>query len=181
MRKSILLLALCSLLFWGCDSSKNTESTTSTASQAETPATAVANTASSVKPAMEEKLEVEKVEAVAGYGKFKFEEESFDFGDIQQGDVVEHAFKFTNVGDAPLKISNIKASCGCTTPSWPREAIAPGAEGEILVKFNSRGKQGQQNKTVTISANVEGGIDRISIRTNIKVDQTANMMGPVKG
>lgn len=85
--------------------------------------------------------------------QISFEEEVFDFGDIVEGDVVEHVFKFTNTGKNPLVINNAKGSCGCTVPEWPRDPIAPGQSGEIAVKFNSTGKQGEQNKTVTISAN----------------------------
>ena len=85
--------------------------------------------------------------------KIEFEEEVFDFGDIMEGDVIEHVFKFKNVGKNPLIISHAQGSCGCTVPEWPHEPIAPGGASEIKVKFNSKGKQGEQDKTVTISAN----------------------------
>ncbi len=64
---------------------------------------------------------------------FEFAEESHDFGSINEGDVVEHTFKFKNVGDAPLIISSATASCGCTVPEWPKEPIPVGEEGEIAV------------------------------------------------
>lgn len=79
----------------------------------------------------------------------------YDFGTLTEGDTVEHVFAFKNVGEFPLIINNITASCGCTTPEWPREPIAPGANSSIRVRFNSRGKSGEQNKTVTIFANTE--------------------------
>lgn len=85
--------------------------------------------------------------------QIEFEEEVFDFGDIVEGDVVEHLFKFKNTGKNPLIISHAQGSCGCTVPDWPQDPIVPGEEGEIKVKFNSKGKQGEQDKTVTISAN----------------------------
>ncbi len=85
--------------------------------------------------------------------KIEFEEEVFDFGDIEEGESVEHLFKFKNTGENPLVISNAKGSCGCTVPEWPRSPIAPGGKGEIKVIFNSKGKTGSQNKTVTIMAN----------------------------
>ena len=85
--------------------------------------------------------------------KIEFEEEVFDFGSLVEGESVEHIFKFKNVGENPLIISHSQGSCGCTVPLWPSEPIAPGGAGEIKVKFNSKGKQGEQNKTVTISAN----------------------------
>ncbi|BDS10465.1 DUF1573 domain-containing protein [Aureispira anguillae] len=83
----------------------------------------------------------------------EFEEEVFDFGDIVEGESVEHLFKFKNTGKNPLVISHAQGSCGCTVPEWPKDPIAPGEGGEIKVKFNSKGKHGEQNKTVTISAN----------------------------
>ncbi len=84
---------------------------------------------------------------------FEFEEESFDFGTINEGDVVEHVFKFKNIGEAPLIIQTATGSCGCTVPDPPKDPIAAGETGEINVKFNSQGKPNLQNKTVTITAN----------------------------
>ncbi len=85
----------------------------------------------------------------------KFEETSFDFGAIQEGAVVTHTFSFVNTGKTPLTIENAVASCGCTVPDWPRTPIAPGSKGDIKVEFNSRGKAGPQQKTITIYANTQ--------------------------
>ena len=82
-----------------------------------------------------------------------FAENEFDFGTLEEGEKVEHVFKFENTSENPLTISNARGSCGCTVPEWPREPIAPGESGEIKVKFDSKGKKGKQNKTVTITAN----------------------------
>ncbi|RYF52973.1 MAG: DUF1573 domain-containing protein [Cytophagaceae bacterium] len=79
----------------------------------------------------------------------------YDFGTLTEGDTVEHSFAFKNTGEFPLIINNITASCGCTTPEWPREPVAPGASSSVRVRFNSRGKSGEQSKTVTIFANTE--------------------------
>jgi hypothetical protein len=65
----------------------------------------------------------------------KFAETSYDFGSIQEGEVVTHTFAFTNTGKTPLVIERAFASCGCTVPDWPRKPVAPGASGEI--KLNS--------------------------------------------
>jgi hypothetical protein len=97
-----------------------------------------------------------------------FTEESFDFGTIQEGDVVDHVFAFTNTGDAPLIISSATASCGCTVPQWPKEPIPVGGSGEIKVQFNSRNKPGIQNKTVTITANTYPKINRLRIKANVQ-------------
>ncbi len=115
----------------------------------------------------------------AGAPKFEFTEETHDFGNINEGDVVEHVFKFKNVGNAPLVIQSATATCGCTVPNPPKDPIAPGAENEILVKFNSQSKTGVQNKTITITANTEPSVTRLYIKGNvIAKDQQA--AGPVK-
>lgn len=88
-----------------------------------------------------------------GDAAFQFEETNYNFGEIQEGNTVEHVFQFKNVGDAPLKISKADASCGCTVPSWPKEPIPVGETGEIQVKFDSKNKSGVQNKRVTLTAN----------------------------
>lgn len=89
-----------------------------------------------------------------------WEKATHDFGDMAQGDKVEHIFKFTNTGTEPLVITNVEVTCGCTLPkSWPRDPIMPGGKGEINVAFNSAGKSGKQNKVVTVvsnAANPEG-------------------------
>ena len=82
-----------------------------------------------------------------------FAENEFDFGTLEEGEKTEHVFKFENTSTNPLTISNARGSCGCTVPEWPKEPIAPGESGEIRVKFDSKGKKGKQNKTVTITAN----------------------------
>ncbi len=93
--------------------------------------------------------------AKADPSAIKFAEESFDFGKVTDGDKVTHIFKFSNTGTQPLIISNASASCGCTTPTWPKEPILPGKEGEISVTFNSAGKVGLQDKQITVTANTE--------------------------
>ena len=99
--------------------------------------------------------------------KISFEVSTHDFGDITQGDQVQHVFKFTNSGTAPLVLTNVATTCGCTAPTWPREAILPGESGEILIKFNSAGKMGTQNKVITIYSNANNNPERIKIVTNV--------------
>lgn len=89
----------------------------------------------------------------AGGPEIKFDMEVWEFGEINEGDVIDTIFTFTNVGKEPLIISNAKAGCGCTVPQWPKEPIAPGETGKIAVKFNSKGKPGPQNKPVTLTMN----------------------------
>lgn len=104
-----------------------------------------------------------------------FEETSFDFGDIHQGDKVEHIFSFQNQGTEPLLLSNVATTCGCTAPSWPREPIPPGETGEIKVVFNSAGKMGRQNKIITVFSNATQNMTRVKIISNVlppKKDET---------
>ena len=84
---------------------------------------------------------------------FKFDEMEFNFNKIKQGEKVEHDFKFINNGTEPLIISQAQGSCGCTVPEWPKQPIKPGETGTISVTFNSAGKMGMQDKTVTITSN----------------------------
>lgn len=81
----------------------------------------------------------------------EFMEESHNFGEVAEGDKVEHVFKFKNTGSNPLKVNNVKPSCGCTTPDWSKEEIAPGKEGFVKVEFDSKGKRGVQKKSVTVT------------------------------
>lgn len=80
-------------------------------------------------------------------------EENYVFGEVAEGPQVTHEFKFTNNGKEPLVLSNVRASCGCTTPSWPKEPILPGKESTILVTYNTQGRPGPFTKSITITSN----------------------------
>ncbi|SNS68085.1 Protein of unknown function [Belliella buryatensis] len=96
-----------------------------------------------------------------------FKEKSIDFGDITQGDKVEHTFVFENTGDVPLVISNVAVTCGCTAPNWPKTPIAPGEKGEMKVVFNSAGKMGKQNSVVRVYSNAAEPIEKVSLISNV--------------
>lgn len=85
--------------------------------------------------------------------KIEFKEDSYDFKELPEGPQATHEFKFTNTGKEPLILSNVRASCGCTTPSWPKEPILPGKDGTIVVTYNTQGRPGPFTKSVTISSN----------------------------
>jgi hypothetical protein len=79
---------------------------------------------------------------------------TYDFGTIKEADgKVTHVFSFTNSGKSPLVIQDVKASCGCTTPTWTKEPVAPGESGEITVTFNPANRPGGFNKQITITNN----------------------------
>ena len=103
--------------------------------------------------------------------KMDFEALEWDFGEIDQGDVVEYAFKFTNSGSDPLIITNAKGSCGCTVPEWPRVPVAPGEAGVINVKFNSKGKKGKQNKRVTLTTNMVPSQQVLTVKGQINLKE----------
>lgn len=124
------------------------------------------NASSRIKSDAESEVSAATVVA-EGTPAFSFNEEFHDFGNIEEGLTVEHIFKFTNSGDAPLIISNAQGSCGCTVPQYPRNPIAPGETGEIKVSFNSAGRAGKQDKRVTLSANTVPNTYVLNITSNV--------------
>lgn len=92
-----------------------------------------------------------------------FDKETHDFGVVKEGDVVETSFVVTNTGKSSLVITDAKATCGCTVPTWPKEAVGPGESAEVKVKFNTSGKPNKQSKTVTLYTNTEKGVETVKI------------------
>jgi Protein of unknown function (DUF1573) len=80
---------------------------------------------------------------------------SYDWGTIAEGEKMTHIFKFKNTGSNDMIISEAHGSCGCTVPEWPKEPIKPGKSSQIKVIFDSKGKAGDQSKSVTLTANTE--------------------------
>jgi hypothetical protein len=111
---------------------------------------------------------IKEAPKATGVTKIEFAEPKYNFGTIKEGEMATHNFKFKNVGEHPLIISDAKGSCGCTVPNWPTEPILPGKEGEIKVQFNSAGKEGEQSKTVTITANTEPPNSQIVIEGKVE-------------
>ncbi len=96
------------------------------------------------------------VSSVMGQSKIVFEEMVHDFGSFKEADGLQTTtFAFTNNGTEPLVLSNVRASCGCTTPKWTREPVAPGAKGSIEVTYNPKNRPGSFNKSITINSNAE--------------------------
>ncbi len=87
-------------------------------------------------------------------GTLEFINETHDFGDIKEEDgFAEYTFNFVNTGDQPIKITHVKASCGCTTPGWTREEIMPGDSGFVKARYNPRNRPGRFRKSLRISSN----------------------------
>jgi hypothetical protein len=100
----------------------------------------------------------------------KFDQDTFNFGTVMEGERVSHAFTFTNTGKNALVISKAIGSCGCTVPEWPKEPIAPGAKGKIDVVFNSENRLGKANKEVTVYANTEPATSKVTLKGFVKAD-----------
>lgn len=94
--------------------------------------------------------------------------DSYDFGEIKEGEKIEHEFRFTNTGSSPLIITNVQASCGCTTPEYSKNPIAPGEKGMVKVVFNSAGQPGKQHKIVTVSSNALSTNTLLHLRGEVK-------------
>ena len=101
------------------------------------------------------------------YPVMQFESSAHDFGKINAGDKVSYDFKFTNTGTGDLVIANAVGSCGCTVPEYPKEPLAPGKSGVMKVTFNSAGKSGMQQKTVTITTNTKAQKEQLTIKAAI--------------
>ena len=97
-----------------------------------------------------------------------FEKTEHDFGKINEADGrVSTVFEFKNEGMAPLILSNVRASCGCTTPTWTKEPIEPGKTGSITVTYNPNGRPGRFQKTVTITSNASEATKRVYIKGEV--------------
>jgi hypothetical protein len=99
-------------------------------------------------------------------------EASHDFGTIKEADgPVTHTFKIKNEGEAPLVVTKVAASCGCTTPEWTKEPIAPGKTGEIKVTYDPTGRPNPFNKTVSVYSNGKTGSSVLTIKGIVEPKQ----------
>lgn len=102
-----------------------------------------------------------------------FDAQNFDFGKIKQGTPVTHEFKFTNTGKVPMIITNVQASCGCTTPDWSKEPVPAGGKGFIKATFNAAAP-GAFNKAVTVTANIPNGSVQLFIKGEVTTTPVNN-------
>lgn len=149
MKKHIYFLAVVALFFSACGNS----STSLSSDVVNNP-----NSASGI-------VDMSKLPA------FQFKQEEHDFGKIQQGEKVSFTFVFKNIGKSDLIISDAKASYGCTVADYPKAPVKPGADGDITVSFNSEGKKGIQNKTVTLVANTQPNTKVLTIKSEVIINE----------
>ena len=160
--KKILIVLAAAITIASCKEADKTADTTSSATATTTteatstaPPTSTATAAPTVDPAT-----LTKVEWLDGMDK--------DFGKIKEGETLEVSFRFKNVGDKPLVISNVSASCGCTVPETPKKPYQPGETGVIKASFNSAGKSGAQAKQVNVFANLDPAMTTLNFRVEVK-------------
>ncbi|MBC7864260.1 MAG: DUF1573 domain-containing protein [Bacteroidia bacterium] len=97
----------------------------------------------------------------------KFEKNSHDYGTVKYGADASYEFKFTNTGTEPLVINACERSCGCTTPTCPKEPILPGKSSIVKVSYDTK-RPGPINKTVTIKSNAKCGEVKITITGTVE-------------
>ncbi len=97
-----------------------------------------------------------------------FKDTVHNFGTMHEGELVEYEFSFTNNGKTPLLITSAVGSCGCTVPEYPKDAVQPGKSAIMKVTFNSAGKMGHQEKSVTIHANTVQNIQMLYIKADVE-------------
>ena len=101
--------------------------------------------------------------------KIEFKEETIDYGEIAKGSDGVRVFEFTNTGDEPLVITNVKSSCGCTIPKKPDAPILPGETGEIQVKYDTN-RVGPIRKAITVTSNADTPTKVLKIKGTIKAE-----------
>ena len=99
--------------------------------------------------------------------KIEFKTETVDYGVIEKGSDGIRVFEFTNTGTAPLIISKVSSSCGCTIPKKPEEAILPGKTGEIQVKYDTK-RVGPIRKAITVISNADTPTKVLKIKGEVK-------------
>ena len=98
--------------------------------------------------------------------KMEFKSETIDYGEIKKGSDGVRVFEFTNTGEIPLVIEDVKSSCGCTIPKKPKDPIMPGKTGEIEVKYDTK-RVGPIRKTVTVYSNAEEPVKALKIKGTV--------------
>lgn len=111
--------------------------------------------------------------------EIKFEKLEHNFGTIWDGVSKEYTFEFTNIGNAPLVLSSVQPSCGCTAPEWPREPIMPGQKAKIKVVYSPGGYRNAFSKTITVSSNASNNNVVLTIKGVVK-DKPKEPVSPVK-
>lgn len=108
--------------------------------------------------------------------KIEFESQTIDYGTIEKGSNGVRVFKFKNTGNAPLIVSNVKSSCGCTVPKKPTAPIMPGKSGEIEVKYDTN-RVNPIRKTITVTSNAETPTVALKIKGTVINSRKSTIIG----
>jgi hypothetical protein len=100
--------------------------------------------------------------------ELKFVTDQHDFGTVPEGPQAKFDFEFTNEGKEPLILQNVQASCGCTTPEWPKNPILPGQKAKVTAIYNTQGRPGAFTKTITVTSNAKTPSKVITIRGTVE-------------
>ena len=157
IKKVVLAAVIGSFLFFGACKKKEE-------ANSEMQNSSISSSASIGIPEQEERV----LPADGKYPVMTFEKTEHDFGTIASGSKVNYSFQFKNTGEADLIITRAVGSCGCTIPEYPKTPIKVGESAKIDVSFNSAGKHGNQQKSVTISTNTKAGVESLLIKASIK-------------
>ena len=111
------------------------------------------------------------VKAQEKSAQIEFKSETINYGEIAKGSDGVRVFEFTNTGDAPLVISDVKSSCGCTIPKKPEAPIMPGATGEIQVKYDTN-RVGPIRKAITVTSNAETPTKVLKIKGTVLAEDS---------
>ena len=163
MKKILIVLAAAITIISCKEADKKAEATTTSNATTTNEASSAANPTSSATAPQQNNVDpasLTKVEWLDGMDK--------DFGKIKEGENLDVSFRFKNVGDKPLVISNVNASCGCTVPETPKKPYQPGETGVIKASFNSSGKSGTQSKQVYMTANTDPTMTTLTFHVEVK-------------
>ena len=107
--------------------------------------------------------------------KIEFKSDTIDYGTIEKGSDGVRVFEFTNTGNAPLIISNVTSSCGCTVPSWTKDPVLPGKTGKIDVKYDTN-RVNPIRKTITVMSNAENPTFALKIKGDVIDSKATNVL-----
>ena len=161
LKRFIRLASLSCLVligFQACQGNTSNQSDSNSETQSKTTPTEVSTTSD---------VTISAEEEPAKLGKITYSNDTFDFGKIKEGVIIEHDFTFVNEGVAPIIVRQVTASCGCTTPDYSRKPVAPGETGTIKVRFDSNGQVGKQHKVVTVVTNADTPVTLVHIRGEV--------------
>lgn len=161
--KKILFILAAGIAVMSCNSSDKTSENSNNAASTATSVTAVQPTtpvATTNQSSQVDSTKLTRIQWLDGTEK--------DFGKMKEGETLNVSFKFKNVGDKPLVISQVTAGCGCTIPEQPTKPYAPGETGEIKASFNSSGKVGANSKPVNVFANIDPAMTTLMFKVEVK-------------